>query len=894
MQYTGTDSARRAAGAVLSLVCLLFCAVATQAVEAPATEWATFLGGVENGVFGPKIEPFNAHDSAAGFYVYASGDRRLIAYDSAYRMLWETAVQRGVNDVDEIVALAALEDGSALVVVNAYPTQSVRVFGQTFDCGGQFLAVLNRTNGTAFSVSRVSNCTITAVAGISRNDYVVAGVGAGTGLIGSHEIQMGAEAVFVARIQSTGVWTLSGRGATAARNHAIQSLRLFRHHDTLFDIFAGGSAPAAWSFGGADINDGGVYQLRIHEAGEVLDAQALAPGSALVGLEIPPLANGASVVAWKNPLTGDGSVGLLGVNGVFAWKKPIPGMISAITARSALYVIGTDYAVGDFYLEALNLADGEQIWEIYEHRRSPTEGFSAGLLSDGHLIFAGSVKANGIFLDDFFLRDFNLIDFNIEDAFVAAVNPGAAAPPVFRVSPRNYKTAISGETVVLHSKVWSPGTSTLQWFKNDQPLLLQTNADLALPSVGKGNAGSYYAVASGNSLQTTSAPVVVDITEVNVKTFAGSGVAGFSNDPNPLLAQFHAPRGPAVLGDAILLADSANHLIRGVRSNGAFTYAGSGVDGLLEGAPLTAMFSSPAAIAVRFYSRLDNAALVADRGNGLARSIQFNPQTLAAKSVPRVQNPHFLLPSTIAAQDGLSFYVVGESGQPRVWKVEDGVATRVAANWTFGEIGGVALDARGNIYVADSSRQVIEKIDLNDNVTRLAGVEGVAGFRDGADALFNQPSGLALDGDGKMYVTERGNHAIRRINDGGYVATLAGLGRSGLENGSRDKALFNAPEGLCVFGKSIIVADTGNNVLRQITFETIVETQVDAKIQTTLGAQLGFKVTGNAGDRFVIESTATLGPGANWGSEGVTVNSGESVAVNRPTATRFYRARKTN
>jgi hypothetical protein len=112
-------------------------------------------------------------------------------------------------------------------------------------------------------------------------------------------------------------------------------------------------------------------------------------------------------------------------------------------------------------------------------------------------------------------------------------------------------------------------------------------------------------------------------------------------------------------------------------------------------------------------------------------------------------------------------------------------------------------------------------------VTTLAGLAGVAGSSDGAgnEALFSQPTGLALDGNGTLYVTDTGNALIRRVTAAGAVTLVAGVpGIAGFADGVGLDALFDQPRGVVWDGSALIVADTGNAALRKITGNAAVST----------------------------------------------------------------------
>jgi sugar lactone lactonase YvrE len=130
-----------------------------------------------------------------------------------------------------------------------------------------------------------------------------------------------------------------------------------------------------------------------------------------------------------------------------------------------------------------------------------------------------------------------------------------------------------------------------------------------------------------------------------------------------------------------------------------------------------------------------------------------------------------------------------------------------------------AVDSAGNVYVADSGNDVIRKIDTAGNITLLAGSPDVTGFTDGYQyyARLNYPTGVALDSAGNLYVVDEGNAAIRKIDAGGNVTTLAGNGTSGYVDGPGSSAEFSAPIGIAVDSAgNLYVADQGNQVIRKI------------------------------------------------------------------------------
>jgi len=148
----------------------------------------------------------------------------------------------------------------------------------------------------------------------------------------------------------------------------------------------------------------------------------------------------------------------------------------------------------------------------------------------------------------------------------------------------------------------------------------------------------------------------------------------------------------------------------------------------------------------------------------------------------------------------------------------------------------VAVDAAGNVYVADNGNSTIRKIDRNRAVTTLAGIAKKTGSADGmgSAALFNGPSALVVDARGNIYVADSGNNTIRKITPTGEVTTFAGkAGASGSVDGKGPESLFSGPSGLAIDSAgNLYVADTGNQVIRRISSDSMVSTVAGAAGQS--------------------------------------------------------------
>lgn len=174
---------------------------------------------------------------------------------------------------------------------------------------------------------------------------------------------------------------------------------------------------------------------------------------------------------------------------------------------------------------------------------------------------------------------------------------------------------------------------------------------------------------------------------------------------------------------------------------------------------------------------------------------------------------------------------------------------------------GVAVDANGNVYVADGVNQRIRKITPGGAVSTLAG-SGTAGFADGvgATAQFRNPTGIAVDASGNVYVGDVTNHRIRKITPNGVVSTLAGDGTSGLVDGTGTAAKFHGPFGVTVDALgNVYVCDAANNCIRKITPEGVVSTLAGDGAAGTFGYADG---VGTAA-RFSSPHSLTVDPAGN-------------------------------
>ena len=196
----------------------------------------------------------------------------------------------------------------------------------------------------------------------------------------------------------------------------------------------------------------------------------------------------------------------------------------------------------------------------------------------------------------------------------------------------------------------------------------------------------------------------------------------------------------------------------------------------------------------------------------------------------QAQQARFSDPFGLVLDPQGNIYVADGGEHNRILKISaDGVMTNFAGSKeayadgladaaAFNTPSGLAIDAAGNIYVADTGNNTIRKITPQGLVSTLAG-NGKAGYLDGVatEAQFNGPIGVAVDKAGKVYVADTYNDRIRVITPDGQVSTLAGSAQAGYQDGVGKEARFDTPCALVINSKGeLLIADTRNNAIRKI------------------------------------------------------------------------------
>ena len=350
-------------------------------------------------------------------------------------------------------------------------------------------------------------------------------------------------------------------------------------------------------------------------------------------------------------------------------------------------------------------------------------------------------------------------------------------------------------------------------------------------------------------------PGKYDPTPYNTGTTGSTGITGSTgttDSTTAIPALFSSPSDVAVDGAGNLyVADYWNNRIQKISANGTVsTLAGTGNAGAINGLGKLASFNKPAGLAVDGAGNV----YVADAGNNLIRKITPDGTvstlagTVAAVDTVNGQ-PLFSGPSGVAVDASGNVYVA-DAGNNRICVVSQSGNTRTLAgsgnagsndgagiSATFNNPTGVAVDATGNVYVADMLNNLIRKITPDGTTATLAG-SGYIGSKDGSTtaASFYFPNSLAVDASENVYVTDDINNLIRAITPAGVVTTIAGNGQTGAQNGLGTQASFNDPAGICLDASgNLYVADANNNLIRKITPAGIVTTVAGVLSKSALG-----------------------------------------------------------
>ena len=276
----------------------------------------------------------------------------------------------------------------------------------------------------------------------------------------------------------------------------------------------------------------------------------------------------------------------------------------------------------------------------------------------------------------------------------------------------------------------------------------------------------------------------------------------------------------------VYISQRTNSAVRRVNSNGSISlYAGNYTPGYNgDGIPATsALLNGPSAVATDSSGQV----YIADEINGRIRKVDaFGTITSIASGLNG--------PLGVAV-DGSGAVYASDSGNHRVVRISPGGAISVvagtgvpgyngdgipAASAQLNYPGGVATDAQGRLYIAESGR--LRRIDTDDVIRNVAGTGMVGSAGDGGPATAAQvmPTGVAVDGAGNVYISEGApSHRIRKIDGSAMISTIAGNGTAGAggNGGPARLATLNSPFNIAVEPSgSLLIGDEGSSTVRRI------------------------------------------------------------------------------
>jgi hypothetical protein len=399
----------------------------------------------------------------------------------------------------------------------------------------------------------------------------------------------------------------------------------------------------------------------------------------------------------------------------------------------------------------------------------------------------------------------------------------------------------------------------------------------------------------------------------SVATVAGTSVLGYSGD-NGVAASATLANPSAVAYDAggnLYLADAQNHVVREVLKSGQITtIAGTGLEGYGgdNGVATSAYLDTPTGVAVDSSGNL----YIADSHNQRIRKVSGGIITTIAGTGAAGYSgdggaataAQLSLPSAVTIDSNGNLYIADTNNQ-RIRKMTGTAITTIAGNGEESYAGdgttataaaldlptGVAVDATGNVYIADRNNQRVRMVTPAGIISTIAG-SGPASFSggfsgDGAPAtaaVLAKPTSVSVDGAGNIYIADTDNQRIRQVS-GNTVATVAGGSQQGFggDGGAAISAILNSPRAVASDASgNLAIADTLNQRLRTAALPTLTFTNSGVGIMSA-AQSVALANTGSVS--ITVASIAFTGPftsaaGGSCGATPMTLTPGANCTQN--------------
>jgi uncharacterized protein (TIGR03437 family) len=399
------------------------------------------------------------------------------------------------------------------------------------------------------------------------------------------------------------------------------------------------------------------------------------------------------------------------------------------------------------------------------------------------------------------------------------------------------------------------------------------------------------------------------ISSGTINTFAGDGTAGYTGDTGAAIkAELNGPVGMALDSSGNLyIADATNNVVRMVSSGGTITtFAGdntAGFDGD-GGLAVDAEVSSPTAVAVDKFGNV----FICDAGNNVIRKVSSaNIFTVVGGAATELQLNQ---PDGIAFDSNGAMYIA-DTGNRRIVKFVEGVSIAViagngllgysgdggpAVDASLGDPTGVAVDAAGNVYIADTFNSRIRKVTPDGIISTVAGDGIQAYFGDGGlatNATLYFPHDVALDSSGNLYISDTFNNVVRMLKP-----APPAIFASGVVNAARFRPEIAPGELASIFGTSFAsqnaaaglpattalggVSVTVNGKAAPILFVTPYQVNFQVPWETT-GSTASIVVTANGRSSPAVNVTVlTADPGLFVSSTGQAAVQNADSSANTP------------